>query len=158
MNGQLMRLRDGVPFAWIRSATGILMTIYPSQRATLQIEGSSVWDGYQWWWQVAPYPKSDGIVGWVEQASLIDSTSTEIDDPSVLVNWTTPLNGQVEPGLPFLWLRDTPASTGGIIGTIPANGPIRILGTPAYDGVQWWWFVQYRSYTGYVEQSLIIAR
>lgn len=165
-NAQTLRLKDNVPFVWLRAypqSPVILTTVYPGGSASLEVYGDpnyqvSMFDGYQWWWLVSTYPNPTTL-GWVEQASLIESwIPSTPTDPTQMANWTTPMNGQVVPGVPFLWIRSTPSSVGQVVSTIPANGYLLILGAPQFDGVQWWWFVQDRFGAGYVEQSRIMPR
>jgi hypothetical protein len=171
--GELLRIASGVPFVWIRSgpssAAPVLKTIYPAAYANLQIVSFSAtpifsWDGTQNRFAVHPYPMDTNVVGWIEQASLagVSTTGYPPEDPTVQAAWGVPVKGHVKPGVPFLWLRAGPASDAGILITIPAHGALTILGPPSFDGVQWWWTVNYASgrgvRRGFVEQALIIAR
>jgi len=164
--GQTLRVKELVPFIWLRAfpqSPIILTTVYPGGSASMQVYTDpnyqvSTFDGYQWWWLVATYPDRR-VLGWVEQSSLRDATiAPPPTDPTQVANWTTPLNGQVVPGVPFLWVRSTPSSVGQVVATIPGNGTLMILGAPQFDGVQWWWFVQYGFSAGYVEQTRIMPR
>jgi hypothetical protein len=78
-----------------------------------------------------------------------------------LAQWTVPQTGYVKPGVPFLWIRSTASSGAGLVAIIPADAALTIVGSPAFDGVQWWWQVDYSTRvgikTGYVEQALIVA-
>jgi hypothetical protein len=168
---ELVHLTSGVPFAWIRSAPSsdapILTTIYPTSYASMKLiyanERYTAWDGFQNWYQVHPYPVDTGVVGWVEQASITSAAYSGYppENPAELAQWTVPQTGTVKPGVPFLWIRSAAASDAGIVATIPAGGTLTIAGSPTFDGVQWWWKVDYSSRSGiqhgYVEQALIIA-
>jgi hypothetical protein len=173
IGGELLRLATGVPFAWIRSEPSsharVLKTIYPVAYSNLQIVSYSPtpifsWDGYQNWFMVHPYPMDTNVVGWIEQGSLatVSTTGYPPEDPTYQAAWSTPVGGHVKPGVPFLWLRAQPASDAAVVDTIPANGALTITGSPSFDGVQWWWMVDYVSRRsikqGYVEQALIIAQ
>jgi hypothetical protein len=113
---------------------------------------------------IHPYPLDKQIVGWVEQASLTYASITgyPLEDPTIQADWAVPVSGHVKPGIPFLWLRDQPGSEATVLYTIPANGALTITGSPAFDGVQWWWMVDYATPRGirhgYVEQALIVAQ
>lgn len=173
IGGELLRLTPGVPYAWLRSAPSstapAIRTLYPVAYANLQTDLNTpatnyFWDGYQNWYRVHPYPLDKDVIGWVEQASLeyAPITGYPPEDPTTQADWSVPVNGHVKPGIPFLWMRSQPDSSAATLFTIPVNGAITIAGSPAFDGVQWWWRVDYASpqgvKQGYVEQQLIIAR
>lgn len=173
IGGELLQLVNGVPFAWIRSYPSsyapVLTTIYPSSYATVKVVAYSpnptwFWDGYQNWFMVHPYPVNTQIVGWIEQASLATGYASGYppEDPTQLAQWIIPGSAQVKPGVPFLWLRTQPSSHAGIIAVMPAGATLSLLGSPSFDGVQWWWQVSFTTRrgvkTGYVEQQLIMAR
>ncbi len=166
LSGQTLRVKELVPFVWLRALPQspiILTTVYPGGSASLQVYTDpnyqvAQFDGYQWWWLVGTYPDRR-VLGWVEQSSLRDAAiPAPPTDITQVANWVTPMNGQVVPGVPFLWVRATPSSVGLVVATVPANGPLLILGAPQFDGVQWWWFVQYLYWAGYVEQTRIMPR
>jgi len=165
MLGQEIQVKPEIPFVWLRSAAGspiIMATVWPGSGPTMKIINTSdYWDGYQRWWYVSLYPVNQHIAGWVEQSSLRAYGALPTNDPTIQANWITPLAAWVKPGVPFLWMRSTPASANNITGTIPANGQVKVLGSPSYDSVQWWWFVEYKAgrnyYYGYVEQGLLVA-
>jgi hypothetical protein len=170
IGNELVQLAPGVPFAWIRaqpsSTAPVLTTIYPTSYPSMRIIYANaqytVWDGFQNWYQVHPYPMNTSIVGWVEQASITFGYRSNYppENPADLAQWSVPQTGYVKPGVPFLWLRSQPGSTA-VLATLPAGATLTIVGSPTFDGVQWWWLVDYRARTGikrgYVEQQLIIA-
>lgn len=65
---------------------------------------------------------------------------------------------RVAPGVPFVWLRDAPASTGGIRATVrPSAGAslVTVGGSAHWDGFQWWYELSTmpdRRVTGWVER------
>lgn len=68
--GDTVRVRNTVPFSWLRSTPGsasaVIFTVAPGQALILQDGPLS--DNVQNWWRVAiPY---SGISGWVEESSL----------------------------------------------------------------------------------------
>ena len=166
---QLLHLADGVPFAWIRSAPSsdapVLTTIYPTSYASMKVvsECNTTWDGFQNWYQVHPYPMNTSIVGWVEQVSITAAAYSGYppENPAELAQWTTPQTGYVKPGVPFLWIRSTASSDAHVVAIIPTGAALTIVGSAMFDGVQWWWKVDYAARSvvksGYVEQALIIA-
>lgn len=162
-NNQLVNLRDHVPFGWLHtepaSDAPIVATIMPTPYASLRIaESCSYWDGYQWWWHVARYPENISVGGWIEQAALqYAAHPPDRSGPYIVQEWQTPVAGQVEPGIPFVWVRTRPASDALVITVLPANGTFTIIGPQEYDGNQIWWRIQVGDQIGYVEQSLIIA-
>ncbi len=173
MGGELMQLAPGIPFAWVRSNPAsdapVVTTLYPASYANLQIASGSTtridsWDGVQNWYLVHPYPLNKEVVGWVEQASLTYAAITgyPLEDPTIQADWAVPISGHVKPGIPFLWLRSAAGSDAGVLYTLPANAALTITGSPVFDGVQWWWMVDYATPRGvrhgYVEQALIVAR
>lgn len=169
------------------STAAVRATVWPSTGASLvTVGGSAHWDGYQWWYEMATYPDGRGR-GWVERVSLAQVVQQSappvytpvpfpatpipsfpatpvpmpgVGDPSIEVqaNWRAPFDARVEAGVPFLWIRQSPNS-GGIVGTLGANAPFRVLGPAAFDGRQWWWQVQAAigsaHLVGWVEQGSI---
>lgn len=163
--GQEILVKPTIYYVWLRTVVGgpvITATVWPTTYPTLKVIGpTDYWDGYQRWWYVSLYPVNQHITGWVEQSSLTGYNPLPTNDPTVQAKWITPLAAWVKPGVPFLWIRSTPASANNIITTIPANGQVKVLGSPSYDGVQWWWYIEYRAgtffYYGFVEQGLLVA-
>ncbi|MHB8625786.1 MAG: hypothetical protein ACYDBJ_01460 [Aggregatilineales bacterium] len=66
---------------------------------------------------------------------------------------------QIKPGVPFVWLRSLPQSSGAVIDTAQ-SGEFLIVASPApqSDGSQWWWAVRRGSgsVTGWVEQNSLV--
>ncbi|MBI5957256.1 MAG: SH3 domain-containing protein [Chloroflexi bacterium] len=169
---ELVQLANGIPFAWIRSAPAsdapVLKTIYPTGYPSMRIVlvrhlGQTSWDGFQNWYAVQSYPMDTNIIGWVEQVSITTASYAGYppEQPAELAQWTVPQTGFVKPGVPFLWIRSQAGSDASIVYTIPLGASLTIAGSPAFDGVQWWWKVDYAARSGvksgYVEQSLIVA-
>jgi len=161
-------IQPNVPFVWLRgdpsSSAEIRAEVVRSSLAILTVvKFPSAWDGYQNWWLVGS-PNTTALTGWVEQASLLDTTAIAPTptalDPAV---WGTPFSATIRRGLPFVWIRSRPDSNGTILDTLVPNDRYTVLGTPehVFDGRQWWWYVRktYPSggYTeGYIEEQSII--
>src|SRR5579864_4176072 len=68
----------------------------------------------------------------------------------------------IRPGIPFVWLRATPSSSGQIRRTIwPSSGPVLqvVSYPPSWDGYQSWYFVApigNASVNGWVEQASLV--
>jgi hypothetical protein len=61
---------------------------------------------------------------------------------------------QVRPGVPFVWLRQDPMSTGAVRETLPGSAIVQAIrenGGISFDGTQWWGFVNGRRGQGWVE-------
>ncbi len=165
--GRQVRVKPGFPFVWLRAAPSsdgpVIATVVPNDHLTLL--GASTFDGRQWWWQVS----HGSDTGWVEQAGVVvgasigtigassGSLSYPPDDPAALAIWYPPLQMRVKPGIPFLWLRGDPASTGRVLATAYPRDRMALEGRSIFDGVQWWWEVSNGQLTGWVEQSHLVA-
>lgn len=94
---------------------------------------------------------------------LIASTTAMAQ--SGAANWPMGTELVVHPGVPFVWIRNTPSSNGAVRLTIFPRWPVKTASAqPVWDGVQWWWFIttrtlnDARTVTGWVEQKSLLAR
>ncbi len=166
IGGELVTLKAGVPFAWLRNAPQspqVIATVWPGANPTMQIVHGQpgYFDGFQWWWQVLLYPYPPYATGWVEQASLVGVAQVPDDDPAVMKPWQVPMPAQVKAGIPFVWVRLAPSSYAAPTYTISPLGRFLVVGSPSFDGLQWWWLVSvqtpYGPVYGYVEQASILS-
>jgi len=147
-------LRAGVPFAWLRSSPSsysmALTTIYPGNVFVAENTTNKVlqtWDGTQWWGYF--HIPNTNFYGWIEiqsvQGGITAPTPTQVPRYTV-----TPTPGPVKtgcctfvltPGLPFAWLRESPASTASVVTTIYPGQRFEAAGntlTQSSDNIQWW--------------------
>jgi hypothetical protein len=163
---QNLAIKSGVPFVWLRkspsSSAEVAYAVNYSAKTRFVIDyWPSVYDGYQNWWLVRLVSdKSKG--GWVEQSSLVDATAP--DNTPAKANWSTNFAGGIRAGVPFVWVRNAPNSSAGVLFTLLPGDPFIVLvdPQPIYDGRQWWWTITSPVPTspknGYVEQASIVPR
>lgn len=173
--GQLMRVKLSVPFVWLRTnpiSTATWIDTVGKGEFIIIAAAQPVWDGVQYWWNVN---RANGAVrGWVEQNSIEPATGTPVP-PSptpVMIASVTPASGPAAwvpdtpliaaPGVPFIWLRSTPAPNAEVRATIFPGTVMYIQGgvAPSIDQYgQYWWLVRVPAYNrlGWVEQKSMAA-
>lgn len=136
----VVKLRRGVPFAWLRdypsSIGGIKGTILNNYAVI--IYGEAMSDGQQWWWPVRD-PNS-AVIGYVEQNSLQFSAAA----PNFYVMPIAPDQWQggyilkTKSGVPFVWIREE-AGGSTLVDTVLAGGEVIVTDSLAIDdGYQVW--------------------
>lgn len=170
-NNDIVWINASVPFAWLRDrpANRAVATVMP-KRERLRVDAlfenertNPKWDGAQWWYYVHGVD-NPALIGWVEQAAL-EIAGTVVPTPvkpGSAANWRLPARARAAAGIPFIWLRRFPSSDETFLVTILPGQNFTVVGepaTPAWDGVQWWWDVEFKSggqsYMGWVEQKSI---
>lgn len=152
--GDVVRVRQNVPFVWFRGAPAPgnppIYTALPGTQLVI-VEGAAVDQFGQWWWKMRD-PRT-GVIGWVEQNTVEPvSVAPETVLPS---NWQIGDIVRVRLTVPFAWLRFAPGSTAGIGYTAYPGQQLEIWQPPQFDGVQTWWGVGVSStrLLGWVEES-----
>lgn len=150
--GDVVRVRQSVPFVWFRGAPAPgnppIHTVLPGTQLVI-IQGASVDTFNQWWWQMRD-PRVN-ITGWVEQ-NTVEPISVAPVMPS---NWQIGDIVRVRLNVPFAWLRFSPASNAGFSFTARPGQQLEIWQPAQFDGVQNWWGVGVAStrLLGWVEEN-----
>ena len=182
-NNDIVWASASVPYAWLRDrpiSNVIVATIYPKSEQfyvdrlyTDAGLANPIWDGAQWWYYIHD-TQNPAVYGWIEQASLeIVNASQSLSLPVPLVlyfpdattpnSWLLPARAKPASGLPFILVRQFPASDSATSVTVFPQQSFTVLAipAPAWDGAQWWWSVEftsgYQTYRGWVEQWSIAA-
>lgn len=159
--GNVVRVKFGVPFVWFRGqpfpGNAPIHTVF--RGVDLVVMGGPSQDSYgQWWWLVRDPRYS--VLGWVEQntVELVGSTPNPNPAPS---GWKSGDTVQVRYSVPFVWLRSTPSSNAPAIYTVGPGQVMFLQDGPLSDNVQNWWRVilPYSGVSGWVEEgSLELVR
>jgi hypothetical protein len=147
--GDLLRIRSGVGFVWLRagasSSAAVLGTVWhglPNAGNLRVVESKPVFDGYQSWYVVSPLFNLR-LRGWVEQASLEvydPYMPTVIPPPQAKAEWQPPFAALLRIGVPFGWIRNRPSSYAFSVDTIYPLQAFTVTSNGAvFDGIQWWW-------------------
>lgn len=153
--GDVVRVRQSVPFVWFRgtAAPGSppIHTVLPGTLLVI-IEGGVIDNFSQWWWRMRD-PRN-GVVGWVEQ-NLVELTDGGGSGPVVPSNWQVSDIVRVRRNIAFAWIRHSPASTAGFTFTVRPGQELVLWQPVQSDGVQNWWGVGVAStkILGWVEES-----
>ncbi|MBI5666689.1 MAG: hypothetical protein HZC41_01665 [Chloroflexi bacterium] len=152
--GDVVRVRQSVPFVWFRGAPAPgnppILTVLPG--AQLVIIQGGVSDNYnQWWWQMRDLRTN--VTGWVEQNTV--EPVSNVPGPVMPSNWQIGDVVRIKPSVPFAWLRFSPSSTAGFSYAARPGDQLEIWQPSQSDGVQNWWGVGVAStrLLGWVEES-----
>jgi hypothetical protein len=152
-----VKMKSTVPFVFVRSSPSsnglITATVYPSASANFQLTADHAWDGYQWWWKVAVIPKSQRIVGWVEQMSL----TLYADDAFGLAVWRAPSRGTLDRGIYEAQVKSYPTlypDIGYVVTLLHPEDTFTLSATeePYWDPYshRWWWWIEVKTTSGVV--------
>lgn len=152
--GDVVRVRQSVPFVWFRATPAPgdppILTVLPG--AQIVLIGNTAVDLYgQWWWHGRDLRRN--VTGWVEQNTV--ERVTTVPGPVTPTGWQIGDVVRVKPSVPFAWLRVSPASNAGFGFTARSGYELEIWQSVQSDGVQNWWGVGVASTRlfGWVEEG-----
>jgi hypothetical protein len=151
--GNVVRVKAGVPFVWFRAqpfpGNAPIHTVF--RGVDLVVMGGPSQDSYgQWWWLVRDPRYS--VLGWIEQNSVDLAGGSPSPAP---IGWKAGDTVRVRLNLPFSWLRSTPGSHAAAIYTVGPGQTLYLADGPLSDNVQNWWRVTlpYSGISGWVEEA-----